>query len=64
MLLNLISYLTSGDQTLVIYGVVTLLLRVPAILLALSIHEAAHGWMANKLAIPPQEALGASPSIP
>ena len=58
MLLNLISYLTSGDQTLVIYGVVTLLLRVPAILLALSIHEAAHGWMANKLGDPTARSLG------
>lgn len=58
MLLNLISYLTSGNQTLVIYGVVTLLLRIPAILLALSVHEAAHGWMANKLGDPTARSLG------
>ena len=58
MLLNLISYLTSGNQTLVIYGVVTLLLRIPSILLALSVHEAAHGWMANKLGDPTARSLG------
>ena len=57
MLLNLISYLTSGNQTLVMYGVVTLLLRIPAILLALSVHEAAHGWMANKLGDPTARSL-------
>ena len=58
MILNLISYLTSGDQVLIIYGLVTLLLRIPAILLALSIHEAAHGWMANKLGDPTARSLG------
>jgi Zn-dependent protease len=58
MLLNLISYITSGDQTWMIYGLVTLLLRLPAVLLALSIHEAAHGWMAYKLGDPTARNLG------
>lgn len=58
MLLNLISYFTSGDQTLMLYGLVTLLLRLPAVLLALSIHEAAHGWMAYKLGDPTARNLG------
>ena len=58
MLLNLISYITSGDRILMSYGLVTLLLRLPAVLLALSIHEAAHGWMANKLGDPTARNLG------
>lgn len=58
MLLSLISYFTSGDQTMMIYGLVTLLLRLPAVLLALSIHEAAHGWMANKLGDPTAKNFG------
>ena len=30
------------------------ILRIPAILLALTIHEFAHGWMALKLGIQPE----------
>ncbi len=58
MIFNLISYLSSGNRTHAVYALITLLLRVPAILLALSIHESAHGWMANKLGDPTAKNFG------
>ncbi len=58
MIFNLFSYIASGDKELAVYALVTLLLRIPAVLLALSIHEAAHGWMANKLGDPTARSLG------
>ena len=58
MIFNLISYIASGDRTSIIFGVVTLLLRIPAILLALSIHEASHGFVAYKLGDPTAKSLG------
>lgn len=58
MIFNLISYIFSGDRTSALYALITLLLRIPAILLALSIHESAHGWMANKLGDPTAKNLG------
>ncbi len=56
MIFNLLSYI--GDETGTMYALITLLLRIPAILLALSIHEAAHGWIANKLGDPTAKNLG------
>ncbi len=58
MFFSLLSYFTSGNQILIIYALVTLLLRIPAMLLSLSIHESAHGWMANKLGDPTARNLG------
>ena len=58
MIFNLISYIASGDRTSIIFGVVTLLLRIPAILLALSIHEASLGFVAYKLGDPTAKSLG------
>ena len=58
MIFNLISYIASGDKTSIIFGVVTLLLRIPAILLSLSIHEASHGFVAYKLGDPTARNLG------
>ena len=58
MIFNLISYIASGDRISIIFGIVTLLLRIPAILLSLSIHEASHGFVAFKLGDPTAKSLG------
>ncbi len=37
---------------------VTMLLRIPCVLLAISVHESAHGWMAEKLGDPTARNMG------
>lgn len=56
MLLSLLSNLNSKEGLII--TLTTLLLRIPAVLLALSIHEAAHAWVAAKLGDPTAKNLG------
>ena len=56
MIFSLFSNL--GSREGIIITVVSLLCRIPAVLLALSIHEAAHGLIANKLGDPTAKNLG------
>lgn len=50
-----INYLISGD----IYGfLLQVLFLLPAFVIALSFHEAAHAWMANKMGDPTAKSLG------
>lgn len=39
-------------------AIIAMLIRIPAVLLAISIHEAAHGWMADKLGDPTAKMMG------
>ena len=56
MILSLLYNLNTKEG--VIITLTTLLLRIPAVLLALSVHEAAHGWVANKCGDPTAKNLG------
>ena len=53
MLLSAISSGMSIQQ--ILYAIIV---RIPAVLLALSVHEAAHGWMAYKLGDPTAKMMG------
>lgn len=56
MLFNLLGGFSSKTDFIV--SLITLLLRIPAVLLALSLHESAHGYIANKMGDPTAKNLG------
>ena len=58
MLFNLIRAISSGDANTVKFAVVSFALSLPIFMLALSLHEYAHGLVANKLGDPTAKSLG------
>ena len=57
-MLNFLSILRSGDYATVVFYVVVLLMRLPALILALSVHEASHAFVAYRLGDPTARNLG------
>lgn len=58
MLFNLIRAISSGNADTVKFAVVSFALSLPIFMLALSLHEYAHGLVANKLGDPTAKSLG------
>ncbi len=58
MLSDLIRAFTSGSTDDLKWAVAGLLLSLPIIILALSVHETAHGWLANRLGDPTAKNMG------
>lgn len=58
MLFDLISAFSTGDTEALKWAIASLLLSLPIILLALCVHETAHGFVAKKLGDPTASSLG------
>lgn len=58
MLFDLISAVQTGDAESLKWVIASLLLSLPIILLALCVHETAHGYVANKLGDPTARSMG------
>lgn len=58
MLFTLIRAFSSGDPEVIKMYVALLLLSLPVLMLTLSVHETAHGYVANKLGDPTASSLG------
>ena len=58
MLFTLIRAFSSGDPEIIKMYVALLLLSLPVLMLTLSVHETAHGYVANKLGDPTASSLG------
>ena len=58
MLLNLISSMMSGEEYDIKIAIISFVLSLPIFMLAFSIHEYAHGIVANKLGDPTAKSLG------
>ena len=58
MLFDLISAIQTGNAESLKWALASLLLSLPIILLALCVHETAHGYVANKLGDPTARSMG------
>ncbi len=58
MLFDLLSALRLGDANYLKFAITSVLLALPIILLALCVHEMAHGFIANKLGDPTAKYMG------